>query len=102
MITNKILQFCEKLSDDATVSQRKIINDAFFVAPFDKEGNSMQFEKTANAFIASKKPISVQSNSPKLESDSLPNIYPLASNISIEKQQIYRKRNVYRKFFFLI
>lgn len=99
MITDKLLQYCEKLSDDATVSQRKILYDTVLAVPFEKEGNQFQFELTANAFVVAKQPIAPHQGQPKFTSDSLPNIYPLESHISIEKENIYRLRNVYRKFY---
>lgn len=87
------------MSDSAVCSQRKTLDNALFVAPFEKDGNFYLFEKTAETLVISKKPLStIEVSLEKIESESLPDIYPLTSNVSIDTENIYEKRNIYRKF----
>lgn len=95
-ITDKLLQQCEKLSDVSITSQRKFLNNALFVVPFEKDGNLIQLEKTAETLVVSKQPLKAIENLSKAE-DALPDIYPLSSNISIDKENIYQIKNIYRK-----
>lgn len=94
-IIDKLLQQCEKLSDISVTSQRKILDNALFVVPFEKDGNLIQFRKTAESFVVSKQPLKAIENVSKAE-NSLPDIHPLRSNISIEKENIYQIKNIYR------
>lgn len=95
-ITDKLLQYCEKLTDASVTSQRKILNNATFVVPFESDGNFIQFQQTAESFLVSKQPLKSIADVSKAESE-LPDIHPLYSNISIDKTNIYQNRNVYRK-----
>lgn len=98
-IVDKLIQYCEKLSDAAVCSQRKTLDNVLFVTPFEKDGNLFLFEKTAETLVLSKKPLStIDISADKLESDTLPDMYPLTSNSSMETDFIYEKRNIYRKF----
>lgn len=95
------MQYCEKLSDAAVCSQRKTLNNVPFVTPFEKDGNLFLFQKTAETLVLSKKPLStidIDVSADKFESYSLPDMYPLVSNSSMETDSVYEKRNVYRKF----
>lgn len=96
-ITDKLLQYCEKLCDASTTSQRKILNNAWFVAPFESNGNLIQFQKTAESLVVSKHSIKPIENISNAETE-LPNIYPLSSHISIDKENFYELQNIYRKF----
>lgn len=95
-ITHKLLQYCEKLTDASVTSQRKILDNTVFVVPFESDGNLFQFQQIAESFLVSKQPIQPIVDVSKAES-ALPDIYPLHSNISIEKENIYQNRNVYRE-----
>lgn len=95
-ITDKLLQYCEKLCDATTTSQRKILNNAWFSVPFESSGNLIQFQKTAESLVVSKHPIKPIENISNAETE-LPNIYPLNSHISIDKENFYELQNIYRK-----
>lgn len=87
------------MSDAAVCSQRKTLDDALFVTPFEKDGDYFLFNKTAETLVLSKKPLTTMDiSSDKFESDSMPDLYPLKSNVSIGTENIYEKRNIYRKF----
>lgn len=90
------MQYCEKLCDATTTSQRKILNNAWFSVPFESSGNLIQFQKTAESLVVSKHPIKPIENISNAETE-LPNIYPLNSHISIDKENFYELQNIYRK-----
>lgn len=96
-LTDKLLQVCEKFSDASITSQRKILDKALFIVPFEKDGELIQFQKTAESFLVAKQPLKPIENIANAE-ESLPDIYPLKSNISIDKENIYQIKNIYRKF----
>lgn len=96
-ITDKLLQYCEKLTDPSITSQRKILNDALFVVPFESDGNLIQFKKTAETIVVSKQAIKPIENISNAETE-LPDIYPLSSNISLDTDNIYQNKHIYRKF----
>lgn len=91
------MQYCEKLCDSSITSQRKILNNAWFVVPFESNGNLIQFQKTAESLVVSKKPIKAIENIANAETE-LPDIYPLSGHISIDKENFYQLQNIYRKF----
>lgn len=95
-VTDKLLQYCEKLTDASVTTQRKILDNATFVVPFESDGNLVQFQKTTESFLVSKQPLKPITDISNAEIE-LPDIHPLHSNISIDKENIYQKRNVYRK-----
>lgn len=92
------MQYCEKLCDPSITSQRKILNNAWFVVPFESNGNQLiQFQKTAESLVVSKHPIKTIENVTNAETE-LPDIYPLSGHISIDKENFYELQNIYRKF----
>lgn len=91
------MQYCEKLSDVSITSQRKILDKALFVVPFEKDGDLIQFQKIADSFVVAKQPIKPIDKIENSE-ETLPDIYPLKSNISIDSENIYQIKNIYRKF----
>lgn len=95
-ITDKLLQACEKLTDSSVLSQRKILETPLFSVPFEKDGILYQFEQSADSLVVSKQPIKPIEDFSKAE-QQLPDIYPLSSNISINKTNIYQKENIYRE-----
>lgn len=79
------------------VKQRKILNDAVFFVPFEKDGHLFQFNQIAETFVVSTKAKEPIKDTKDFESNELPDIYPIESNISIEQQNIYQIQNVFRK-----
>lgn len=104
-ITDKLLQYCGKLCDASITSQRKILNNSWFVVPFESDGSLIQFQKTAESFVVSKQPLKAIGNISNAETE-LPDIYPLSGHVSIDKENFYELQNIYRKFhttsFFLL
>lgn len=95
-ITDKLLHFCDKLSDNKLAAQRQQVNDAHFVVPFEKDGKLLQFQKTAETLLVSKQPLTPIDNVQAAD-DELPDIYPLDSSISIDAKNIYQTRHVFRE-----
>jgi hypothetical protein len=96
----RLLLHCERFAGHLITKDRKIINDAFFVVPIEKEGDLIQFEVLAETFVTSKKPtvpVSFRSGS---EDMVIPSIFPLKHTVSIPTLNLYQKRNIYRKLFF--
>lgn len=96
LIVAKILDECEKLAGQAT--QRKRVNDVLCVVPFEKDGILYQFENTAETLVTSKKPLSAIAEPSLHVFTELPDIFPLKCNISIPAGNLYKPRNIYRKF----
>lgn len=94
-ITDKLLSFCDKLSDNSINAQRQTVSDAQFVVPFEKDGRLYQFQKTAETLLCSKQPLKPIEQVAQAE---LPVIYPLECNISIDAEHIYQRRNVHREY----
>jgi large subunit ribosomal protein L37 len=95
LLTIKLLTHCERLAGHAVTVSRKVMSDAFFVVNVEKEGDLVQFEVTADTMIAAKAPISTTS---KLGDVELPTLFPIKHTISIPAENIYRQRQVFRKF----
>lgn len=79
-------------------AERKTINNAFFVAPFERDGDKVQLELTAETFMSSRKPISPISVKLNADQQALPNIFPLKHTVSIPKVHFYKEQTAYRKF----
>lgn len=95
-ITDKLLQACEKLTDSSVTLQRKIVDKALLSVPFEKDGILYEFKQTADSLMVSKQPIKPIEDFSKAE-QQLPDIYPLACNISISALNVYQNENIYRK-----
>ena len=97
LLSHRFLNHCERFQGHIKTADRKVINNAFFVAPFEKNGYKIQLEITAETLVTSKKPInpfSIQTGN----EDSLPEIFPVSPTASIPKVHFYNERLVYRKF----
>lgn len=94
-ITGKLIEMADKLSDGAVASQRQQLNNVQFVVPFEKDGKLYQFQNTAETIIASKQPVKPIEN---VRPADLPDIYPLDCDVSIEQENIYQLRNVFREY----
>lgn len=97
LLATRLINHCERFAGRSVTSTRKIINDAYFVAPFEKDGDLIQMEMQAETFITSKKPLGSQKVNFKSEEVELPNLFPLKHTVSIPQCNIYEKKNVYRK-----
>lgn len=92
----KAIQECEKLAGRSVVSDRKVISDALFVVPLEKDGDLLQMEITADAFVTSKKPIEpVLANRTEFSESEIPELTAMKYTISMPKENIYELRNSY-------
>jgi hypothetical protein len=97
LLSTRLLNHCERFHGHTVAADRKIINDAFFVVPFDKDGAQVQFEVTAETFMSSRKPINPFKVQIQPEQAQVPDIFPIKSTVSIPQVNFYKKQNFYRK-----
>ncbi|CAO1438750.1 unnamed protein product [Diamesa hyperborea] len=95
LLATRLLNHCERISGRSVTATRRIINDAMFIAPIEKDGDLIQMELLAETLVTSKKPISPFAMKIKSEEVELPDLFPLKHTISIPKVNIYQKRSVY-------
>jgi hypothetical protein len=94
LLIAKLINHCERLAGVAVTKNRKVLTNAFFVVPVEKEGDLIQFEVNADTFMSAKTPITPFS---KVEDVELPNIFPIKPTISIPTENIYKQQRIYRK-----
>lgn len=98
LLSTRLINHCERFHGHTIAADRKIISDAFFIAPFTREGSNVQFELTAETFVTSRKPISGFEVDSSIKDQEIPDIFPLKNTISIPKVNFYDDRTDYRKF----
>lgn len=96
LLSTRFLNHCERFNGHTVAADRKIINNAFFIAPFEKDGDQIQLELTAETFMSSRK--AINPFKPQIQQNTLPDIFPLKHTVSIPQVHFYQKQNVYRKF----
>ena len=99
LLSTRFLNHCERFHGHTVAVDRKIISDAFFVAPFEKDGDQIQLELTAETFMSSRKQINPFNVKVHPEQNVIPDIVPLKSTVSIPQVHFYKKQNAYREFF---
>lgn len=98
LLSHRLLNHCERLQGHTKTAERKTINNAFFVLPFERTGSVVQLEINAETFVTSKKAIHpVEKVTLEPKDDNLPEIHPLYPTASIPKVNFYNNRLVYRK-----
>lgn len=98
LMSTRLLNHCERIHGPTVAADRKTISDAFFVAPFEKDGDKVQLELTAETFMSSRKPISPVNMKTTPEQQVLPVIFPLKQTVSIPKVHFFKEQSAYRKF----
>lgn len=96
LLSLRLLNHCERFQGSIKAADRKLINDAFFVTPFFKDGEDIQLELKAETFMTTRKPItpfSVDTSS----GAEVPDIFPLKFTVSIPEVQEYKEQIAYRK-----
>lgn len=93
-----MLNHCERLAGRMITSSRKIVNNAYFVVPVEKEGDFIQFEHRVETLITSRKPLKHVNVEDNAEKSLLPNIFPLKHTVSIPQTNIYEKKHIYREY----
>lgn len=93
----KLLQLIELLEDGNIVKERSLLSDLQFSFPFEKLGNLIQFELRSDVMIASDKPLAPVTLD-ITDALELPDIYPAKETITLNTENIYKLRNLYRKY----
>jgi large subunit ribosomal protein L37 len=96
LLATRLLNHCERFYGRTRAVDRKIVNNAFFVAPFERDGEKIQLELTAETFMTSRKPIAPFKVTTATDLQ-LPNIFPLKHTVSIPKVHFYKEQNAYRE-----
>lgn len=100
-MSTRLLNHCERFQGHIRAAERKTINNAFFVVPFDSRGEQIQLELTAETFMTSRKPIAPFKMEPNTEKE-IPDIFPLKHTVSIPKTNFYKEQNAYRNIFIFL
>lgn len=100
MILAKLVHHCENLSGQTINSGRRIVNNAFFSVPFQKDGDLIQMEVHADTFITSKKSLQSFEFEGSVEDQEIPNIFPIKATITLPTRNIYENKDIYRKLDF--
>lgn len=93
---SKLLHLLETHADGDIVKERFLCNDALFSFPFEKNGNLIQFELTADTLLTASRPLSPVCIADTKNYD-LPDIYPIKATITLNPENIYDLRTLYRK-----
>lgn len=101
LIVSKLILECERLAGKSVASNRKVVNDALFVVPIEKDGDLLQIEIHADTFLTSKKPIAAVNTTPNTE-NVLPDIFPMKYTISMPQENIYQLRNIFREYHYYV
>lgn len=96
LMTLKLLQLIELSSGLEIAKQRSLLSDLHFSFPFEKLGNLIQFELKSDVLISSTNPLS-PITSVETENIELPNIHPIKETITLNLENIYEIRNLYRE-----
>lgn len=100
LILAKLIHHCENLSGQTINSGRRIVNNAFFSVPFEKDGDLIQMEVHADTFITSKKSLQSFEFEGSAEEQELPNLFPIKATITLPTKNIYQSQDIYRKLIF--
>lgn len=99
MLLTNLLQLVENISDLDLVKNRFIIDDAHFCYNFEKHDSLIQFELKGDTLLTSAKPLSPVTDQTTSDLD-LPDIFPIKPTITLNEENIYEIRGIYRKFIY--
>ncbi|XP_067010065.2 large ribosomal subunit protein mL37 isoform X2 [Anabrus simplex] len=74
------------------------VNDSFFAVPLEKDGNTLQFEVTADLLLTSSRylsPIADREAVKEAQNIPLPDLHPIMPVISLEKEEAYEIKDLY-------
>lgn len=96
LITSKLLHLLETHAEHNIVKDRFLYDDLLFSFPFEKYGDLIQFQLTADTLLTASRPLSPVCvvDTEKYE---LPDIFPIKATITLNPQNIYDLRTLYRK-----
>lgn len=90
------MQLLEKSCDPSIVKTRGLFDDLCFKFPFEKNGELIQFDLKGDTVITSSKPL------PSITKDSaeemeLPNLFPVKETNTLNADQLYEAKTLFRK-----
>lgn len=93
---SKLLNLIETSADAELVRQRYLADDVYFSYPFERDGDLIQFQLVGDTVLLSEKPLSPITNQ-NLNEFELPDIFPIKSTVTLNEENIYVMKNIYRK-----
>lgn len=97
LMVSKLLQLIESISDQQLVQKRYLFSDLLFSYPFTRQEQSVQFQLSGDFLLTSSSPLPLITNHSTKDLD-LPDIYPVEPTVSLNKDNIYKLENIYRKY----
>jgi len=94
LLSLRLMTHCERFQGQIKAADRKIVNDAFFVVPFEKNQKNVQLQVTAETLMTSRKPINPFKVQPGSQNE-LPDIFPVSETASIPQVHFYNQQSVY-------
>jgi hypothetical protein len=103
LLSSKLLQLCEFAYENSAdaVSSRALVQDETIIVPLEKDGDLMQLELTVNFLLNSTTPLPVYADADEVQRTQdipLPDLYPIKHTVTLEKENIYQTKNIFRKF----
>jgi hypothetical protein len=77
-----------------------LVQDETVFVPLEKDGDRIQLELTVNFLLNSATPLPNFANASEVQGTNnipLPDLYPMKHTITLEKENIYQIKNVFRK-----
>lgn len=97
----RLLQFVEMLGTPDVVKQRAILQNAQFWFPFEVSDDLVQLQVTADVLLTSSLPLPPVTSEPT-DALQLPNLGPAHPLVSLNEENIYQIKNIYRKCIFFL
>lgn len=88
-------------NDSNAVSSRALVQDETVFVPLEKDGDLIQLELTADFLLNSATPLQAYADADEVQKTRdipLPDLYPIKHTITLEKENIYQLKHVFRKF----
>jgi hypothetical protein len=77
------------------------VQDETIIVPLEKDGDLIQLELTVNFLLNSATPLPVYADADVVQRTQdipLPDLYPIKHTVTLEKENIYETKNIFRKF----
>ena len=103
LLSSKLIQLCEFAYANGcnAVSSRALVQDGTVFVPLEKDGDLIQLELTADFLLNSTIPLPAYADADEVHKTReipLPDLYPMKHTITLEKENIYQIKHVFRKF----
>jgi hypothetical protein len=77
------------------------VQDETVIVPLEKDGDLIQLELTVNFLLNSATPLPVYASADEIQRTqdiALPDLYPIKHTVTLERENIYQTKNIFRKF----